>query len=404
MARTQEQSGRRARTRIRQRVSDFLAHEMSGGLVLMAAAALALTLDNSPLAWLYDAFREARGIFQIGALRLDKPLVLWINDGLMAVFFLLVGLEIKGAVLDGPLSSVRTAALPLFAAVGGMIVPASIFFAINADVPAFQRGWAIPTATDIAFALGVLALLGKRVPAALHLFLLALAIIDDLGAIVVIAIFYTEKLSLVSLAVAAVAGGALLTLNLRGVTRIAPYVLIGIVMWVAVLKSGVHATLAGVMVAMAIPLKAGEENSPLRRLEHELEPWVTFAVLPLFAFANAGISLAGLSAEDLVSPLTIGIALGLLAGKQVGIFAFSWLAIRLKLAALPEGVGWTQLYGVAIIAGIGFTMSLFIGTLAFDDPALGEQVRLGVLAGSLASALLGMAVLRFAALPQSRPA
>ena len=405
MARTTEPTARPARSRLGQRVSDLLAHEMSGGLVLMGAAALALLLDNSPLAWLYDVFRETQGVVQIGALKLDKPLVLWINDGLMAVFFLLVGLEIKSAVLDGALSSVKTATLPLVAALGGMVVPAAIYLILNADIPAFQRGWAIPTATDIAFALGVLALLGKRVAPGLHLFLLTLAIIDDLGAILIIALFYTEKLSLLALTIAALAGAGLVALNLRGITRIAPYVLIGIVMWIAVLKSGVHATLAGVVVAMAIPLRGTEgEASPLRMLEHNLTPWVTFAVLPLFAFANAGISLDGLAIADLTSPLTLGIALGLFLGKQAGVFGFSWMAIRLRIAALPEGVGWTQLYGVAVIAGIGFTMSLFIGTLAFSDVALGDQVRLGVLTGSLASALLGYAVLRWAAGPQARPA
>ncbi len=389
-------------TRLGQRISDFLAHEMSGGLVLMAAAALALLLDNSALSWLYDGFRDAPGIVQIGPLRLDKPLVLWINDGLMAIFFLFVGLEIKKAVLAGELSSFRKAALPLIAAIGGMLVPASIFLLMNRDIPAFQRGWAIPTATDIAFALGVLALLGKRVPAALHIFLLALAIIDDLGAIVIIALFYTAKLSPAALGIAALAGAALIALNLKGVTRIAPYVLIGIVMWIAVLKSGVHATLAGVMVAMAIPLKGSEGGSasPLKSLEHNLAPWVTFAVLPLFAFANAGVSLAGLAWADLAAPLTLGIALGLFLGKQAGVFAFSALAIKLGLAALPEGVNWRQLYGVAVLAGIGFTMSLFIGTLAFDDPALGDQVRLGVLAGSIASAVLGYGVLRWATVVQ----
>lgn len=380
---------------------------MSGGIVLMLAAAAALLLDNSPGAWLYDAFREMRGVVQIGPLKLDKPLVLWINDGLMAVFFLLVGLEIKQAVLAGELSSFRKASLPLFAAVGGMVVPALVFLLINRDIAAFQRGWAIPMATDIAFALGVLALLGRRVPAALHVFLLALAIIDDLGAILVIAIFYTEKLSLLSLGIAALAGLGLAALNLRGVTRIAPYVLIGIVMWIAVLKSGVHATLAGVIVAMAIPLRSrtgSEEGSPLRKLEHGLAPWSTFAVLPLFAFANAGVSLGDLTIADLASPLTLGIALGLFAGKQVGVLAFSVAAIQLRVAALPTGVSWPQLYGVAVLAGIGFTMSLFIGTLAFDDPALADQVRLGVLSGSLLSALAGYAVLRWATAYPSRPA
>jgi NhaA family Na+:H+ antiporter len=378
---------------------------MSGGLVLMAATALALLLDNSPLAWTYDAFRELRGVVQMGPLKLDKPLVLWINDGLMAVFFLLVGLEIKGAVLEGELSSLKMAALPVVAAVGGMIVPAVIYLGLNADVPVYQRGWAIPTATDIAFALGVLALLGKRVPAGLHFLLLALAIIDDLGAIVIIALFYTEKLSLMALGVAALAGALLAALNRRGVTRIAPYTLVGIVVWIAVLKSGVHATLAGVMVAMAIPLKGDGAlaPSPLRQLEHDLAPWVTFAILPLFAFANAGVSLTSLTLADLASPLTLGIALGLFAGKQIGVFAFSWASVRLRLAELPEGVGWLQLYGVGAIAGIGFTMSLFIGTLAFDDPTLAEHVRLGVLAGSVASALWGYAVLRMASGRQASP-
>lgn len=378
----------------------FFRHDAAGGIVLMAAAAIALTLDNSPLDWLYDRLLGTPVIIQVGAFGIDKPLLLWINDGLMAVFFFLVGLEIKRETIEGRLSSVRKAALPLVAAVGGMLVPAAIYIALNRGDPEAIGGWAIPAATDIAFALGVLALLGSRVPVALKVFLLALAIIDDLGAIVIIALFYTSDLSLGVLAVAAAGIGVLAYLNFSGVRRTSPYLVIGLVIWVCVLKSGVHATLAGVIVALFIPLKGGNEdadtrNSPLRQLERGLVPWVAFGVMPVFAFANAGVALHSLSFGDLFSGIPLGIAAGLFLGKQLGIMGFVWAAVRLGLARLPDGVTWPQIYGVSVLAGIGFTMSLFIGTLAFSNPEHAAAVRIGVLAGSTASALLGYFILRW---------
>jgi NhaA family Na+:H+ antiporter len=373
----------------------FAQHEAAGGLVLVIAAIAALIASNSPLAWLYDGFLNTPVGIRIGPLALDKPLLLWINDGLMAVFFFLVGLEIKRELLAGELSTVGQAALPALAAVGGMAVPAAIYVAVNAGDPATLKGWAIPTATDIAFSVGVLALLGARVPAALKLFLLALAIIDDLGAIVIIALFYTENLHWTMLAPAAVGAAILWALNARGVTRLAPYVLTGIFIWVCVLKSGVHATLAGVVVALAIPLRAEapEQTSLLEQLEESLHPWVAFAVLPLFAFANAGVSLQGLSLTHLLQPVTLGIAAGLFPGKMIGILGATWLAVALGMAQKPAGANWVQLAGLAVLGGIGFTMSLFIGMLAFPDPAHAAQLRLGVLAGSLVSAVVGYLLL-----------
>ena len=379
-------------------IKDFLRHEATAGLLLMATAALALILDNSPLAYLYDALLLTPMVVQVGQLAIDKPLLLWINDGLMAVFFLLVGLEIKREALEGELSSRAQIALPGIAAIGGMLVPALVYVLINRNNPELLNGWAIPAATDIAFALGVLALLGSRVPVALKVFLLALAIIDDLGAIVIIAVFYTADLSLAALSIAGVGGLSLILLNRLGVTRLAPYILIGIVMWAGVLKSGVHATLAGVVLAMAIPLRSpeGTGEPPLKRLEHALHPWVAFGVLPAFAFANAGVSLAGLSLGSFLEPLPLGILLGLFLGKQLGIFGFVWLGVRAGFCRLPPGVTWLQIYGVSLLAGIGFTMSLFIGTLAFEDPGFSAGIRIGVLGGSILSASLGYLVLRLA--------
>ncbi len=372
----------------------FFHHEAAGGLVLVVAALLALLVSNSPLAWLYDGFFDTPVGVRVGPLALDKPLLLWVNDGLMAIFFFLVGLEIKRELLQGELSTFSQAILPVVAAFGGMVVPAAIYVAINAEDPAALRGWAIPAATDIAFAVGVLALLGPRIPPALKIFLLALAIIDDLGAIVIIALFYTENLSFASLALAALGIAILATLNVRGVTRLAPYALTGIFIWVCVLKSGVHATLAGVVVALAIPLKGLDRGEPslLEQLEESLHPWVAFAVLPLFAFANAGVSL-DLSPGKLMEPIPLGIASGLFVGKTIGIFGATWIAVMGGIAGKPEGATWLQVLGVAMLGGIGFTMSLFIGMLAFPDPAQAASLRLGVLAGSLASALAGYALL-----------
>ena len=377
----------------------FLEHEAAGGIVLCIAAILALLVANSPLSALYDTLLHARVSLGYPPLVLDKSLAHWINDGLMAIFFFLVGLEIKRELLVGALASAKTAALPVIAAVGGMIVPALIYAVINWDDPVAIRGWAIPAATDIAFAVGVMALLGERVPPALKVFLLALAIIDDLGAIIIIALFYTSNLSLMALFLAALGILVLIAMNRQNVTRIAPYLLVGLFVWVCVLKSGVHATLAGVATALSIPLAAGngDREGPLEKLEHAIGPWVSFAILPIFAFANAGVSLAGVSLADLTSPVPLGIALGLFIGKPVGIYAFARVAISSALATAPAATTSLQLFGASVLAGIGFTMSLFIGMLAFADPAMATDVRLGVLSGSLLSAGLGYMILARAA-------
>jgi Na+:H+ antiporter, NhaA family len=373
----------------------FFHHEAAGGLLLVVAALVALLASNSPLAWLYDGFLHTPVGVRVGDLALDKSLLHWINDGLMAIFFFLVGLEIKRELLQGELSTFGQAVLPAIAAIGGMVAPAIIYVAINTGDPVALRGWAIPTATDIAFAVGVLALLGPRIPSSLKIFLLALAIIDDLGAIIIIALFYTDNLSLLSLSLALAGIVVLAALNARGVTRLAPYLLTGIFIWVCVLKSGVHATLAGVAVALAIPLTSRAEGEPslLEQLEESLHPWVAFAVLPLFAFANAGVSLQGLSLENLLEPIPLGIAAGLFAGKAIGVFGATWIAVMGGLAGKPDGATWLQILGIALLSGIGFTMSLFIGMLAFPDPAEAASLRLGVLTGSLLSAVAGYLVL-----------
>ncbi len=361
----------------------------------MLAALLALIASNSLLQNAYLTLFSTPVEVKIGALEIAKPLILWVNDGLMAIFFFLIGLEIKREILQGELSSPDKATLPIMAAIGGMAGPALVFVAINASSPGTLNGWAIPAATDIAFALGVLLLLGSRVPASLKVFLLAIAIIDDLGAITIIALFYTADLSLTALSLAALGIGGLIALNRMGVKAVTPYVLIGLFVWVCVLKSGVHATLAGVVTALAIPIRGhrAQSQSPLHRIEHGLHPWVAFGILPLFAFANAGVSLTGVSFTDLLAPLPLGIAAGLVLGKQLGVFGATFLAVKAGLANRPTGASWAHIYGVACLTGIGFTMSLFIGTLAFGDAALLDQVRLGVLSGSLVSALLGVAIL-----------
>jgi Na+:H+ antiporter, NhaA family len=376
----------------------FFEHEAAGGIVLMIAAALAVLISNSPFAHLYDLLLETPVVIQIGALELNKPLLLWINDGLMAIFFFLVGLEIKREVMEGRLASVRTATLPIIAAIGGMAIPALVYVVLNWGDANALRGWAIPAATDIAFAVGVLALLGSRVPTALKVFLLALAIIDDLGAIIIIALFYTSELSLSVLGIAAAGMAVLGFLNRRGVTRVSPYLITGLIVWVCVLKSGVHATLAGVVIALFIPIAPPEAKKPslLRELEHSLAPWVAFGVVPIFAFANAGVALYNLAPSDILNGIPLGIALGLFLGKQVGIMSFVWVSVKLGLASLPDGVNWRHVYGASLLAGIGFTMSLFIGTLAFTDPADGAAVRIGVLSGSILSAVLGFLVLYLA--------
>ena len=376
----------------------FIASESAGGVVLALAAVVALLISNSALGPAYERFVQARIELRIANdwLVLSKPLLLWVNDLWMAVFFFLVGLEIKREVLAGELASLKQASLPVVAAMGGMAVPALIYVALNHADPVALRGWAIPTATDIAFALGILLLLGSRVPASLRVFLTAVAIIDDLGAIVVIALFYTDHLS-GSMLIAA-GGGILLLflLNRAGVQSIGPYVVVGLFVWVCVLKSGIHATLAGVVTAMAIPLRGARfGHSPLETAEHALHPWVAFAVLPMFAFVNAGVALQGVSLRTLTQGVPLGIGLGLVVGKALGVFGASWLLMRLAGAGLPPGASLRQFFGVCVLCGIGFTMSLFIGGLAFagHDPGYETQVKLGVLGGSLIAGLLGSALL-----------
>ncbi len=379
------------------RIQDFMKLEASAGLVLMGVALLAMLAANTPLSVFYDTFLNTNIRFGVSSFEISKPALLWINDGLMAIFFFLVGLEIKREVLMGELSSFDKAALPILAAVGGMAVPGLVFVAFNWGTPENLSGWAIPTATDIAFALGILALLGKRVPMALKVFLLAVAIIDDLAAIVIIAVFYTSELSANALTLSMLGFALAVALNRMGVQRSAPYIIIGVFMWVFVLKSGVHATLAGVLVALTIPLKEKHgDKALLYKLEHALHPWVAFLILPMFAFANAGVSLAGLSLADLTQPLTIGIAAGLFLGKQAGVLAATWIGVKSGVARLPVGVTWQHIYGVACLTGVGFTMSLFIGSLAFGADETMNAVRLGVIAGSVLSGLLGFTVLRAA--------
>ncbi|MFQ6371339.1 Na+/H+ antiporter NhaA [Shewanella sp. YIC-542] len=372
-------------------IRNFLSQESAGGILLLIAVALAMVLANSPLDIFYQGFLDTPMQLRVGALDIHKPLLLWINDGLMALFFLLIGLEVKRELVEGALSSVAKASLPTFAAIGGMIAPAAIYLLFNYQNPVTAGGWAIPAATDIAFALGIMALLGSRVPVALKVFLLALAIIDDLGVIVIIALFYSSDLSVTSLVIAAVAVLGLIILNRKGVTALGAYGLVGAILWVAVLKSGVHATLAGVIIAFAIPLRAADGSSPSQHLEHALHPWSTFLILPMFAFANAGVSLGGMSLSSLVSPVPLGIALGLLVGKPVGVLLFSYVAVKLKLAELPAGIGWRHIAPVAVMCGIGFTMSMFIASLAFEHGGVlyGDLARLGILLGSMTAAALG---------------
>lgn len=379
---------------VRSALRDLLVSEAAGGLVLMLAAAAALIVANSPLAPIYFGALHAH----IGPLDLLE----WINDALMAGFFLLVGLEIKREILDGELSSWPRRALPGAAALGGMVVPALIYVAFNAGQPSL-RGWAIPTATDIAFALGVLALLGRNAPVSLKIFLTALAIVDDLGAVAIIAVFYTAQLSAPMLGLAGLTLAALFALNRAGVRRLWPYLALGLPLWIFVLKSGVHATIAGVALAMFIPLREGvgtaeESHSPLHRLEHALAPWIAFLVVPVFGFANAGVALGGATVQSLGHPVTLGVAFGLFFGKQIGVFAASALAIATGLARRPKGASLMQLYGVSLLCGIGFTMSLFVGLLAFPGDAVAvDATKIGVLAGSVASALGGAIILKLGA-------
>ena len=380
-------------------IEEFIKKESASGMLLIFATILALIFSNTMLSPLYASFLHIPVEIRVGALHLDKSLYHWVNDGLMAIFFLLIGLEVKREILEGHLSSLRQITLPGFAAVGGMIVPAGIYLIFNQNNPIAIRGWSIPTATDIAFALGVLSLLGNRVPISLKIFLLALAIIDDLGAIVIIALFYTAELSTLSIAAAFVSLLVLITLNVFGVSKKAAYFIVGTILWISVLKSGVHATLAGVALAFTIPLRVKDEDgqsiSPLKEIEHNLHFWVAFFILPLFAFVNAGVNINNISLAQMSGSVPLGIMLGLFFGKQLGVFGFSWIAIKLKLAELPEGSNWTQLYGVSVLTGIGFTMSLFIVSLAFEDDSIFQYTdKLAILAGSFLSAIVGYLILK----------
>ena len=371
-------------------IRDFFKMESAGGILLVIAAAIAMTIANSPLGESYQAMLHTY-VFGMSVSH-------WINDGLMAVFFLLIGLEVKRELLEGALKSKETAIFPAIAAVGGMLAPALIYVAFNAGDAEAISGWAIPAATDIAFALGIMALLGKRVPISLKVFLLALAIIDDLGVVVIIALFYTGDLSTMALLVGFVMTGVLFMLNAKEVTKLTPYMIVGAILWLAVLKSGVHATLAGVVIGFAIPLKGKKgEHSPLKHMEHALHSYVAFGILPLFAFANAGISLEGVSMSGLTSMLPLGIALGLLVGKPLGIFTFSWAAVKLGIAKLPQGVNFIHIFAVSVLCGIGFTMSIFISSLAFANvsPEFDTYARLGILMGSTTAAIIGYALLHF---------
>ena len=376
---------------------DFLKLETASGIVLVAAAVVAMVVANSPLSGFYASLIDIPVEIRIGDFEIAKPLLLWINDGLMAVFFLLIGLELKRELVEGQLSDLRRIALPAFGALGGMAVPALIYIGVNLGDEVALQGWAIPAATDIAFSLAILALLGNRVPLSLKVFLVSLAIIDDIGAIVIIALFYTNELSPLALAVVGACLLVLLILNCRGVLERTPYLLIGVIMWTAVLKSGVHATLAGVLLALFIPIRDSETDpSPLHTLEHDLHTAVAFGILPLFAFVNAGIPLVGVSWDYLLHPVSLGIAAGLFIGNQTGVFLFCWLAVRLGIAQLPSDLAWKHLYGTALLCGVGFTISLFIGSLAFESTGVNLlfDERLGIIVGSLLSGICGYVVLR----------
>lgn len=392
--------GTRTLGRFGENIRRFIKLEASAGLVLMGATVLAMVVKNSPLSSAYQTLLLLEGELRLGSLSIEKPILLWVNDLWMAVFFFLVGMEIKREWIEGHLSDRSQIALPAIAALGGIVVPAAIYTFLNWSDSEALKGWAIPTATDIAFALGIIALLGSRVPVGLKVFLMTLAVLDDLAAIVLIAIFYTTQLSTESLLLAGFAVIALVVLNRTGVRSIAAFVLVGAALWIFVLKSGVHATLAGVVLAIAIPAKGKgpDDEPPLRHLIHALHPWVAFGILPAFAFVNAGIDFGELRWDKVLGPVPVGIALGLFFGKQAGVFAFSWITIRLGFARLPAQSSWLQLYGIAVLCGVGFTMSLFIGSLAFAEGGAGyaRADRLAIVGGSLLSGVVGYFVLRFA--------
>jgi len=377
-------------------LTKFLRTESAGGVLLIIAAALAMIIANSPFSELYLGFLHTEIQVRVADIDINKSFSHWINDGLMAVFFLLIGLEVKQELVEGALASRKKSLFPIIAAVGGMFAPALVYLTFNSGDPEAVKGWAIPAATDIAFALGVLSLLGKRVPLNLKVFLLALAIMDDLGVIIIIALFYTADMSILSLSLACACISVLWLMHRYNVMRLTPYLIVGGLLWVAVLKSGVHATLAGVVIGFAIPMyrkdnKNDVENphSPAKTLAHWLHPWTKYYILPLFAFANAGVSLTNIQLSDMTSALPIGVALGLFIGKPLGIFTISWLAVKLKIATLPEGINFKQIFAVSVLCGIGFTMSMFITSLAFTDPGMADLARLGILMGSTLAAVIG---------------
>ncbi|MFS1562753.1 MAG: Na+/H+ antiporter NhaA [Candidatus Arsenophonus phytopathogenicus] len=375
-------------------IRQFLKLEAASGVLLIIAAILALIMANTPLQGIYQQFLNIPIAVKISVLDIDKPFLLWINDGLMAIFFLVVGLEVKRELIEGSLAGRDKAIFPAVAAVGGMLLPVLVYLFFNANDEIARQGWAIPAATDIAFALGIMALLGKRVPTELKVFLLALAIIDDLGVIIIIALFYTKSVSIMALGLAMLSLLALIWMNWRKVVNTSAYLVVGIILWVCILKSGIHATLAGVIVGFLIPLKGGQNNSPSEQLEHLLHPWVAYLILPLFAFANAGIQLDGVTLTNLASALPIGVALGLLIGKPTGIFLFSWLALKLGVSKLPAKINLKQIFAVSVLCGIGFTMSIFIAGLAFEGlDNFSNYARLGILIGSTLAAILGLLLL-----------
>lgn len=377
-------------------IDRLFRHEASGGILLMLSAVAALIVANSSLSGFYDQILGAKIALTVEGKGIAKPAILWINDGLMAIFFFLIGLELKREMMEGKLKNPRDVVLPGVAAIGGMILPALVFVYINWGLSENLTGWAIPAATDIAFALGILALVGARAPASLKVFLLTLAILDDMGAILIIALFYTAELKIDYLYSALIPLGILLYFNFQRLHRTAPFILVGTVMWYFVLKSGVHATLAGVVLAFTIPLKDRWGKSPLHSIEHGLAPYVLYLIVPIFAFANAGVVLTGMSFADLFAPLPLGIGAGLLIGKQVGVFGFTFLLVKLGIARLPHGANWLHIYGISCLAGVGFTMSLFIGSLSFSDADMMNQVRLGVLSGSIVSGIIGYIALMLA--------
>ncbi|MDH3347685.1 MAG: Na+/H+ antiporter NhaA [Desulfobulbaceae bacterium] len=385
-------------------LTSFLKLESSSGILLFFATILAIIAANSPLQSYYALLLDTPVEIKIGELEIAKPLLLWVNDGLMAIFFFLVGLELKRELLEGELSNKKNIILPAIGAIGGMIAPALIYIYFNEGDVVAIKGWAIPAATDIAFALGILSLLGSRVPSALKIFLTSLAIFDDIGAIIIIALFYTEKLSLTALVVVACCIPILTFLNRLNNTSKSQYMIIGVIMWIAMLKSGVHATLTGVLLAMFIPIKSTKDpsSSPLKELENDLHPVVAFMILPLFAFTNAGINFTGVGTEQILHPVPLGIALALFIGKQAGVFGLCWLSIKLKFTNLPKGISWSSLYGIAALCGVGFTMSMFIGSLAFEETSVNLlfNEKLGIILGSLASGLMGFVILYFSLRPK----